>query len=115
MHGSPIALDCLPDIIAKFTECGVRFVSLDHAMTDIHHRSMPPAAEPFRNHLQRYAMAAGVEMAKTPPDLVAAVLNAAPMDGDGPYSDSITFYDGMLKRMYTAAGGTTYYWDWANL
>jgi hypothetical protein len=107
LHGSPIAMDCLPEIITRFTECGVRFVSLDHAMRDIHHRSASPAAEPFRNHLQRYAMAAEVEMARTPPDLVTAILDAAPMDG--PYGDSVTFCDGMLQRIYTA-GGTTYYW-----
>lgn len=112
IHGTPIARDCLPDILNEFRKAGVRFVGLENAMNDVLHRVMPPAAPTFRNHLQRFGIAAGREVQAAPASAVQAILSAAPMAGE--YEDSIAAYDNILRRCNDTAKGH-YDWDWTTV
>jgi hypothetical protein len=85
---------------------GVRFVSLEQAMKHPVHRAFPPVSGNFRNHLQRYAEAAGDSLAQPPADLTMQVLTAALPAGENPMAS----YDDIIGRMVTRAGGTL---DWA--
>jgi hypothetical protein len=68
----------------------------------------PCSSEFLRNHLQRYAMAAGIPEPHLDPLLFGQVMAAAPLDG----YDSVPVYEeGMLKPLAQRAGAT-YDWTW---
>lgn len=108
IHGTPIAMDTLDDILTAFEGLGVKFVSLDHAMKDVAHRSLPRASPKFVNHLQRFSLAQGLPIEHAPPELMQAVLDASPRAG----MDSLATYDAVMRSMCERAGGE-YEWDWS--
>ncbi|ROZ79394.1 polysaccharide deacetylase family protein [Ramlibacter sp. WS9] len=108
IHATPIAQDMLGAILAAFSQSGVRFTSLEHAMKDPAHLGMPRISPKFVNHLQRYALMQQVEMASPPQELIQTILDAAPVPG----MESIPLYERVLRKMNDRAGGT-YSWDWS--
>ena len=109
IHGTTIAMDTLGAILDDFTERGVEFISLREAMTHPANFGMAPCNSEFlRNHLQRYAMAAGIPEPHLDPALFGQVMTAAPLAG----YDSVPVYEeGMLKPLAQRAGAT-YDWTW---
>jgi peptidoglycan/xylan/chitin deacetylase (PgdA/CDA1 family) len=107
IHGTALAQDLTSEILARFTESGVRFVPLDEAMTHPANRGFSPASRLFRNHLQRYALAVGRPVESAPPEATAAVLGAAPVPGE----DSMATYDEILQRIVRRIDGTMD-WSW---
>jgi len=83
-------------------------VTLEDAMRDPIHKAMPRISRKFRNHLQRYALMQGVDMEEMPQEMLASILNAAPVPG----VDSMEIYDTVLRKMCQRASGT-YEWDWS--
>lgn len=107
IHGTALAQDLTGEILQRFADLGVRFVSLEEAMGHPANRSWSPVTRLFRNHLQRYAMAGGQPVTGPPPGAIAAVLDAAPAPGE----DSMATYDGILRRIAARAGGV-FDWSW---
>lgn len=107
IHGTPIAMDTLDDILSAFKRLGVRFVSLDHAMKDVAHRAMPHVSPKFVNQLQRFCLGQGISIDKMCPSMLQAVLQASPREG----MDSIAMYEGLLRALCERAGGN-YEWAW---
>lgn len=108
IHGTALAENLTTEILGRFRELGVRFVSLETAMAHPANRAFAPATRLFRNHLQRYALASGEPVRSAEPEALAAVLDAAPVAGE----DSLAVYDGILRRIVDRVGGT-YDWSWA--
>jgi peptidoglycan/xylan/chitin deacetylase (PgdA/CDA1 family) len=108
IHGTSIAQDMLGEILAAFAARGARFISLPEAMHHPAHRALPPVSRHFRNHLQRYALATGTELAEPPPEFVAQVLGAAQAPDE---PTAIEIYDDVLRRMNARVGGE-FDWDW---
>jgi peptidoglycan/xylan/chitin deacetylase (PgdA/CDA1 family) len=109
IHGTAIAVDTLSEILTEFAERGVEFVPLREAMSHPAHLAMPPCNPEFlRNHLQRYAIAAGIAEPHLSPELFGQVLTAAPLDG---YDSVSVFEEGMLKPLARRAGAD-YDWTW---
>lgn len=108
IHGTPIAMDTLDDILTAFKRLGVRFVSLDHAMKDVAHRAMPQVSPKFVNQLQRFCLGQGISIDKMIPSMLHAVLQASPREG----MDSIALYENLLRGLCERAGGK-YEWAWA--
>ena len=108
VHGTTIARDTLPMIFDAFLERGVEFVTLDEAMRHPVNFAMPPAVESFSNHLQRFAVAAGLDKPELSYERLGEILNLAPIPG----SDTMAIYEnGMFKPMAERLG-VAYDWDW---
>jgi hypothetical protein len=109
VHGTTIAADTLGVILDEFARRGVEFVALREAMAHPVHFGMPPCnAEFLRNHLQRYAIAAGIPEPHLDPELFGRVMTAAPVEG----LDTVpVFEEGMLKPLAQRAGAD-YDWTW---
>jgi peptidoglycan/xylan/chitin deacetylase (PgdA/CDA1 family) len=109
IHGTTIATDTLGTILDAFAEQGVEFIELREAMSHPVHFGMPPCNSEFlRNHLQRYAIAAGIPEPHLDPALFGQVITAAPVEG---YDTVGVFEEKMLKPLAQRAGAT-YDWTW---
>ncbi|MGG2399865.1 polysaccharide deacetylase family protein [Pseudomonas sp. SH1-B] len=108
IHGTAIAMDAMDDILSAFKDLGVKFVTLDHAMKDVVHRTMPPVSPKFLNHLQRFALTQDFDLDGVPLEQMREVLEASPIAG----MESFAVYDDVLRKMCERAGGT-FEWDWS--
>jgi len=109
IHGTTIATDTLGTILDEFAERDVEFIPLREAMSHPAHLGMPPVnAEFLRNHLQRYAIAAGLPEPHLDPGLFGRVITAAPLEG---YDTVPVFEERMLKPLAGRAGAA-YDWTW---
>jgi peptidoglycan/xylan/chitin deacetylase (PgdA/CDA1 family) len=109
VHGTTIAADTLGTILSRFAEEGVEFVSLGEAMSHPVHFGMPPCNSEFlRNHLQRYAIAAGIPEPHLDPELFGRVITTAPLEG---YDTVPVLEERMLKPLARRAGAV-YDWTW---
>lgn len=109
VHGTTVARDTLPAIFEAFLAEGVEFVTLDEAMRHPVNFAMPPCVESFSNHLQRYALAAGLPKPELTYEQLGQILTMAPMTG----SDTLTVLaEGVFKPMAERLG-VAYDWDWS--
>lgn len=109
VHGTPLAARTLARIIEEFTSRGVEFVSLDEAMRHPANFGMPPVNDSFTNHLQRFAIAGGLDKPDVPQELIGEVLFTSPIDG----MESMPFYDERVLKPIADRVGSPYIWDWA--
>ncbi len=109
VHGTTIARDTLPAILDAFLEQGVEFVTLEEAMRHPVNYAMPPAIEGFSNHLQRFAVAAGLPKPELEYERLGEILHMAPMPG----SDTMAIYENGVFKPMAERLGVTYDWDWS--
>jgi peptidoglycan/xylan/chitin deacetylase (PgdA/CDA1 family) len=84
IHATPLAADCLDDILAKFQSAGVEFSSLEEAMADPLNQQPAPLITPrFLNHIQKWAVHKGLSLEECPPSILEDVEELHPMDGMG--------------------------------
>jgi peptidoglycan/xylan/chitin deacetylase (PgdA/CDA1 family) len=109
IHGTTIATDTLGTILDAFVAGGVEFVPLREAMCHPAHFGMPPCNSEFlRNHLQRYAIAAGIPEPHLDPELFGRVMTAAPVDG----YDTVTVLEERMLKPLAQRAGAAYDWTW---
>jgi peptidoglycan/xylan/chitin deacetylase (PgdA/CDA1 family) len=109
IHGTPMAARTLGRIIEQFKARGVQFVTLDEAMRHPANFGMPPVSDSFSNHLQRFAIAGGLDKPDVSQELIGEVLFTSPIDG----MDSIPFYDEKVLKPIADRVGSPYIWEWA--
>ena len=81
IHGTPLGGDCLDEILDRFEEAGVRFVSLEEAMADPMNALVPPRVSPeFIHQVEKWALVHGVPVDDRPPAILEEIekLNPAP-------------------------------------
>jgi hypothetical protein len=81
IHGTPIAGDCLSEILERFEEAGVEFVSLERAMEDPMNAVEPPRISPeFVHQVEKWALVHGIPVDDRHPHIIDEVekLNPAP-------------------------------------
>lgn len=100
-HGTPIAGECMDEILDTFSAANVEFVSLESAMADPMYAEQPVVTDRFRNMVQKWAEAKGVAIPNVPPAILAEVEAAAPIDG---YSTEEIFGE-ILVRLCEDVGG----------
>ncbi len=82
IHATPLAGQCLYDILAGFRAAGVVFVSLEEAMTDpLHRKVMPESRGRLLNCLQRWALHDNLAITEAPPSILKEVEARRPMEG----------------------------------
>ncbi|WP_182376002.1 polysaccharide deacetylase family protein [Nocardioides sp. WS12] len=109
VHGTTLARDTLPAIFEAFLAQGVEFVTLDEAMRHPVNFAMPPAIESFSNHLQRFAVAAGLSVPELEYERLGEILHLAPMPG----SDTMAIYENEVFKPMAERLGVAYDWDWS--
>lgn len=109
VHGTPISRDTLAPIFEAFLERGVEFVTLDEAMKHPLNFGMPPCAESFTNHLQRFALAAGIPKPELDLEQLGEIINFAPIPG----IDTMSTYEEGLFKPLAKRVGAEYDWDWS--
>ncbi|WPB96017.1 polysaccharide deacetylase family protein [Streptomyces malaysiensis] len=109
IHGSPIAADVLGNILDAFIDRNVEFIPLDEAMRHSANFGMPPCDQRFRNHLQRYALAAGEPAPELAPEVLGEVMAASPMPG----VDTIGVLEESVLKPLARRLGAEYQWEWA--
>jgi peptidoglycan/xylan/chitin deacetylase (PgdA/CDA1 family) len=81
IHGTPIASDCLDEILDVFLAGGVEFVPLAEALADTMNANLPPRLSPeFIHQVEKWAIAKGVPVDDRPPPILAEIekLHVAP-------------------------------------
>jgi peptidoglycan/xylan/chitin deacetylase (PgdA/CDA1 family) len=84
IHGTPIASDCLGQILDQFAAAGVEFVPLDEALSDPMNAAVPPRISPeFIHQVEKWAIARGVPVDDRPPAILAEIekMHLAPGEG----------------------------------
>jgi peptidoglycan/xylan/chitin deacetylase (PgdA/CDA1 family) len=82
IHATPLAADCLNDILAAFQLAGVEFASLEEAMADpINQKDAPLITPRFLNHIQKWAVHEGLTLDEAPPRVLEEVEKLHPTDG----------------------------------
>jgi len=83
IHGTPLAADCLGEILDRFAAAGVVFVSLDEAMAEPLNNAPVPIITPrFLNQVQKWAEVKGLPIEDCPPRaMLEAIERVAPMPG----------------------------------
>jgi len=82
VHGTAIAADAYGRVLEALREDGVQFVTLDEAMQDPVNVVEPHVTRRFRDHMQKWATAAGVAMEGVPPmDTIEEVRAVCPVEG----------------------------------
>ncbi|ART72926.1 polysaccharide deacetylase [Mycobacterium dioxanotrophicus] len=109
VHGTPLAARTIGRIIEAYKQRGVQFVSLEKAMQHPVNFSMPPVQDSFSNHLQRYAMAAGIAKPDLSDELFGEILVKCPING----MDTLQFYDEKVLKPIADQVGSPYLWDWS--
>lgn len=109
VHGTTVARDTLPAIFEAFLEQGVEFVPLEEAMRHPVNYAMPPAIETFSNHLQRFAVAAGLASPELEHVRLGEILHLAPVPG----IDTMEIYENAVFKPMAQRLGVAYDWDWS--
>ncbi|WP_237166905.1 polysaccharide deacetylase family protein [Mycolicibacterium fortuitum] len=109
VHGTPLAARTIGRIIAAYHQRGVQFISLEKAMQHPVNFSMPPVEDSFSNHLQRYAMAAGITKPDLSEELFGEILFKCPVNG----MDTLQYYDEKVLKPIADRVGSPYLWDWS--
>ena len=109
VHGTPLAARTIGRIIEAYKQRGVQFVSLEQAMQHPVNFSMPPVEDSFSNHLQRYAMAAGIAKPDLSEELFGEILFKCPING----MDTLQYYDEKVLKPIADRVGSPYLWDWS--
>jgi peptidoglycan/xylan/chitin deacetylase (PgdA/CDA1 family) len=81
IHGTPLGGDCLSEILERFEEAGVDFVSLETAMKDPMNAMEPPRISPeFLHQVEKWALFYGVPVDDRHPHIIDEIekLNPAP-------------------------------------
>ena len=82
IHATPLAADCLDDILSIFQSAGVEFVDLEEAMADpLNQKDAPLITPRFLNHIQKWAVHEGLTLEDVPPGVLEDVEKLHPMDG----------------------------------
>jgi hypothetical protein len=82
IHGTPLAADCLGEILDRFAAAGVRFVSLEAAMADPLNRDPVPIVTPrFLNQVLKWAALREVPVEDCPPAILEEIERICPMPG----------------------------------
>lgn len=82
IHGTPLAADCLSEILDRFQAAGVEFISLEVAMTDPFNCDPVPIVTPrFLNQVQKWAALKGVAIEDCPPAVFEEIDRISPMPG----------------------------------
>ncbi len=83
IHGTPIASDCLGEILDAFQAAGVEFVSLDEALADPMNADVPPRLSPeFLHQVEKWAIVKGVPVDDRPPSILADIEKLHPAPGE---------------------------------
>lgn len=109
VHGTPLAARTIGRIVEAYRQRGVQFISLEKAMQHPVNFSMPPVQDTFSNHLQRYAIAAGIAKPDLSEELFGEILFKCPVDG----MDTLQYYDERVLKPIADRVGSPYRWDWA--
>lgn len=82
IHGTPLAAQCLPEILDRFADVGVTFVTLAEAMRDpVNQGSAGVITARFLNQIQKWAQIDGFALPDCPPAILAELENLHPMTG----------------------------------
>ncbi len=83
IHGTPIASDCLSEILDRFAEAGVEFVSLDEALADPMNADVPPRLNSeFLHQVEKWAIVHDVPVDARPDPVIAEVEKMHPVPGE---------------------------------
>lgn len=83
VHGTPIAGDCLAEILDRFAEANVEFVSLEEAMADPMNCVIPPRISlEFLRQVEKWALALGVPVDDRPPRVIEEIEKLHPAPGE---------------------------------
>jgi len=100
IHGTPIASDCIGEILDAFAARGVQFISLDEAMRDPMNQQQPLVTPLFRNQVQKWAETKGVAIEDTPPAILKRLDDVCPLPG----MSGDQLFSLLLSTMATGAG-----------
>jgi hypothetical protein len=82
IHATPLAADCLDDILAEFQMSGVEFTGLDEAMEDPINQKQAPLITPrFLNLIQKWAVYKDIPIEEGPPAFLSEIESIHPMEG----------------------------------
>jgi hypothetical protein len=82
IHATPLAADCLDDILSAFQLAGVEFAGLEEAMADpLNQKDAPLITSRFLNHIQKWAVHKGLTLDEVPPRILDEVEKLHPMEG----------------------------------
>jgi peptidoglycan/xylan/chitin deacetylase (PgdA/CDA1 family) len=86
IHGTPLAADCIEQILDGFQAMGSEFVSLDEAMADPVNREPAPLITPrFLNQIMKWAEIQSVPIEDCPPAILKELELVSPIPGiEGP-------------------------------
>ncbi len=93
IHGTPIASDCLLEILDRFQALGVELVSLDEALADPMNADVPPRVSPeFLHQVEKWAIAKGVPVDDRPPPILDEIekMHLAPGESSADIRRSMT-------------------------
>ena len=83
IHGTPIASDCLGEILDTFQAAMVEFVSLDEALADPMNALVPPRISPeFIHQVEKWALVKGVPVDDRPPPILVEIEKMHPVRGE---------------------------------
>lgn len=83
IHGTPIAADCLPEILDRFAAAGVEFVSVEEALADPMNARIPPRISPeFLHQVEKWALALGVPVDDRPSRILQEIEKMHPAPGE---------------------------------
>jgi peptidoglycan/xylan/chitin deacetylase (PgdA/CDA1 family) len=82
IHGTPLAAECLPEILDRFAKAGVTFISLAEAMQDPANSAPAGVITPrFLNQIQKWAHIDGFSLQDCPPAVLLKLEKLYPMPG----------------------------------
>ena len=102
IHGTPLAADCLDEILDRYEAMGVTFVSLEEAMKDPMNRDpVPIITLRFLNQVQKWAELRGQSIEDCPPAVLEQIEKVSPIAGAS-YAEIMT---GVYKPIAERLGG----------
>jgi peptidoglycan/xylan/chitin deacetylase (PgdA/CDA1 family) len=103
IHGTPIAKDCLSEILDRFVEAGVEFVALEEALADPMNARIPPRISPeFLHQVEKWAIALGVPVDDRPDAILEQIERMHPDAGES----SRQIFERMTEIMPERLGAT---------
>ncbi|WP_022720427.1 polysaccharide deacetylase family protein, partial [Rhodopseudomonas sp. B29] len=82
IHATPLAAECIGEILEGFATGGAEFIGLDEAMSDpINGQPVPLVTHRFLNHIQKWATVRGLSIDDCPPAIVDEIDRICPMAG----------------------------------
>jgi peptidoglycan/xylan/chitin deacetylase (PgdA/CDA1 family) len=83
IHGTPIAGDCLGEILDRFAADGVAFVALEEALADPMNAEIPPRISPeFIHQVEKWALARGIRVDDRAPEILSRIEALHPASGE---------------------------------